>query len=187
MPYNTILRRHGDYRKLLSYKKSDVIYRLTFRFCERFLNRGDRTIDQMVQAARSCKQNIVEGSEAAAASLQTEMKLLNVAKASLQELLEDYTDYLHTRGHSIWMSDSEQVQAMRRLGREHEDAEFFLTLAETRPDSTVANMALVLIHQADTLLRSQLEKCEERFREEGGWTEHMAHMRREYRQNQNKK
>ena len=85
------------------------------------------------------------------------------------------------------MSDSEQVQAMRRLGREHEDAEFFLTLAETRPDSTVANMALVLIHQADTLLRSQLEKCEERFREEGGWTEHMAHMRREYRQNQNNK
>src|SRR5262244_214710 len=85
---------HGHYRKLLSYQKAEVVYDLTFRFCHRFLARGDRTIDQMVQAARSGKQNIAEGSKAARTSTEMEIKLMNVARASLEELLVDYHDYL---------------------------------------------------------------------------------------------
>src|SRR4051812_16522697 len=85
---------HGGYRKLLSYQKAEVIYDLTFRFCQRFLTRGDRTIDQMVQAARSGKQNIAEGSQAAGTSKEMEIKLTNVARASLEELLVDYQDFL---------------------------------------------------------------------------------------------
>src|SRR3954470_24685233 len=88
---------HGNYRDLLSYQKAEVIYDLTFRFCQRFLTKGDRTIDQMVQAARSGKQNIVEGSKAAGTSKEMEIKLTNVARASLEELLNDYQDFLRVR------------------------------------------------------------------------------------------
>ena len=89
-----LIRPSGNYRKLLSYQKTEVIYEMTFYFCHKYLQRGDRTIDQMVQAARSGKQNIIEGCAASATSAKTEIKLVNVAKASLQELLEDYIDYL---------------------------------------------------------------------------------------------
>lgn len=91
------LPKHGNYRELLAYQKAEVIYDLTFRFCERFLKRGDRTIDQMVQAARSGKQNIAEGSKASVTSTETEIKLTNVARASLEELLIDYQDFLRVR------------------------------------------------------------------------------------------
>ena len=116
MPTKIILP-HGGYRNLLTYKKSDVIYQGTVVFVKRFLQRGDRTIDQMVQAARSGKQNIVEGSEASATSKETELKLTNVAKASLEELLEDYLDYLKTHGLLEWPKDSAKGLAARRLGR----------------------------------------------------------------------
>jgi four helix bundle protein len=88
---------HGNYRELLSYQKAEVVYDITFRFCERFLRKGDRTIDQMVQATRSGKQNIAECSRASGTSKEMEVKLTNVARASLDELLEDYRDYLHVR------------------------------------------------------------------------------------------
>jgi hypothetical protein len=91
---SSIIPPRGDYRTLLSYQKAEVVYELTFRFCKRFLKSGDRTVDQMVQAARSGKQNIVEGSKAAATSKESEIKLTNVARASLEELLEDYLDFL---------------------------------------------------------------------------------------------
>lgn len=94
-----IIKSTGDYKKLLSYQKTDVIYQITFFFCHNFLDIGDRTVDQMIQAARSGKQNIIEGCAASATSSKTELRLLNVAKASLKELLEDYEDYLKTRGH----------------------------------------------------------------------------------------
>ena len=113
-----IILPHGGYRNLLTYKKSDVIYQGTVVFVKRFLQRGDRTIDQMVQAARSGKQNIVEGSEASATSKETELKLTNVAKASLEELLEDYLDYLKVHGLPEWPKDSEKGLAARRLGRD---------------------------------------------------------------------
>ena len=99
---NSFLPPHGNYRELLSYQKAEIIYDLTFRFTKRFLERGDRTIDQMRQAARSGKQNILEGSKASVTSKETELKLTNVARASLEELLSDCEDYLRTRDQPIW-------------------------------------------------------------------------------------
>jgi four helix bundle protein len=123
MEQERLIPRRGNYKKLLSYQKTEVIYEMTYYFCERFLQRGDRTIDQMVQAARSGKQNIIEGCAASATSQKTEIKLVNVAKASLQELLEDYRDYLRTRGLKQWEEQSVEWQAMRELGKKHNDAD----------------------------------------------------------------
>lgn len=149
---NELIPHLGNYKKLLTYRKAEVIYLITFYFCNKFLSKGDRTIDQMVQAARSGKQNIIEGSAAASTSALTEIKLLNVAKASLKELLEDYEDYLKTRRYEQWQPGSVEFEAMRRLGREHNDADYFMELIETLPPQTIANMAIILINQADYLL-----------------------------------
>ena len=176
-----LIRHSGNYRKLLSYQKTEVIYEMTFYFCQTYLQKGDRTVDQMVQAARSGKQNIVEGCAASSTSAKTEIKLLNVAKASLQELLEDYKDYLRTRGHTQWEENSPQWTAMRNLGREHNDAPYFMELCQTRPPETIANMAIVLINQADYLLFKQLERLEKDFVQEGGFSEKMSRIRREQR------
>src|SRR5450755_3999669 len=107
---------HGNYQELLSYQKAEVVYDLTYRFCRRFLECGDRTIDQMVQAARSGKQNIAEGSKAAGTSKEMEIKLTNVARASLEELLIDYGDFLRVRDHAIWAKDSKESRYVRKLG-----------------------------------------------------------------------
>ena len=173
-----LVPHRGNYKKLLSYRKSDVIFQLTYYFCHNYLQRGDRTIDQMVQAARSGKQNIVEGCMASATSAKTEIKLLNVAKASLQELLEDYEDYLKTRGHRQWEEGSAELEAMRRIGREHNEGEYFMRLAETRPPETIANMAIVLIKQADYLLYRQLQRLADDFVEGGGFSERMMRIRK---------
>ncbi|HRK22899.1 MAG TPA: four helix bundle protein [Fimbriimonadaceae bacterium] len=103
------LPRGGNYRALLSYRKTEVIYDFTFRFCEQFLRRGDRTIDQMVQAARSGKQNIAEASKASVTSTETEIKLTNVARASLEELLVDYQDFLRVRDKATWTKDAREA------------------------------------------------------------------------------
>ena len=108
---------HGNYQELLSYQKAEVVYDLTFRFCQRFLSRGDRTIDQMVQAARSGKQNIAEGSMASGASKEMEIKLMNVARASLEELLVDYRDFLRVRDLRLWEKDSKEALFVRKLGQ----------------------------------------------------------------------
>ena len=104
---------------------------------------------------------------ASATSAKTEIKLLNVAKASLQELLEDYEDYLKTRGHRQWEEGSAEYESMRRLGREHNDSEFFMNLAQSRPPETIANMAIILIKQADYLLHKQLQRLSDDFIKEG--------------------
>ena len=173
-----LIPRKGNYKKLLSYQKTEVIFEMTYYFCHHYLQRGDRTIDQMVQAARSGKQNIVEGCAASATSNKTEIKLVSVAKASLQELLEDYEDYLRTRGHRQWEEGSKELEAMRRLGREHNDAPFFMNLVQTRPPETIANMAIVLIKQADYLLFRQLQRLADDFVEEGGFSERMMRIRK---------
>ena len=103
------LPRGGNYQDLLSYKKSEIVYDFTFRFCEKFLKRGDRTIDQMVQAARSGKQNIAEGSKASITSTEMELKLTNVARASLEELLLDYQDFLRVRDFPLWEKNSKEA------------------------------------------------------------------------------
>ena len=172
---------HGNYKQLLSYQKTDVIYRITYFFCHSFLQRGDRTIDQMVQAARSWKQNIIEGCAASSTSAKTEIKLVNVAKASLKELLEDFEDYLKTRNARQWEKGSAEYETMRRLGRDHNDAEFFMKIVETRPPETIANMAIILINQADYLLYRQLERLSADFVENGGFSERMTALRRNKR------
>lgn len=178
---NELIPHRGNYKKLLSYQKSDVIFQITFDFCSRFLSKGDRTIDQMLQAARSGKQNIIEGCAASATSAKTEIKLINVAKASLRELLEDYEDYLKTRHHRQWEKGSVEYEAMRKLGREHNDAEFFMRLVTVRPAATIANMAIILINQADYLLFKQLERLEAEFLKNGGFTERMYALRKKSR------
>ena len=167
------------YRNLIAYRKAVVIYDLTYYFCERFIAIGDRTKDQMVQAARSGKQNIVEGKAASLTSAETHLKLLGVARSSFQELLEDYLDYLRTRKLRIWESSSKEVEAMRELGLSHTDSKFFLELAETRNDEVIANMAIVLLYQEDVLLRKHIEKQIKRFVDDGGFRESLAKARKD--------
>ena len=167
------------YRNLIAYRKAVVIYDLTYYFCERFIAVSDRTKDQMVQAARSGKQNIVEGKAASLTSAETHLKLLGVARSSFQELLEDYLDYLRTRKLRIWETSSKEVEAMRELGLSHTDSKFFLELAENRNDEVIANMAIVLLYQEDVLLRKHIEKQIKRFVDYGGFRESLAKARKD--------
>ncbi|HEX7585287.1 MAG TPA: four helix bundle suffix domain-containing protein [Prolixibacteraceae bacterium] len=172
-----LLPRTGNYRKLYTYQKAEAIYDITYFFCKNYLHRGDRTIDQMIQAARSGKQNIVEGSAASATSKETEIKLVNIAKASLQELLIDYEDYLRTRNHRQWENGSVELQKMRELGRKHNNADFYMPLVKIRPPETIANMAICLIKQTDYILFNQLQSLGEDFLKNGGMRERMTRMR----------
>lgn len=179
--HEPLLPLTGNYRKLFSYQKAEAIYDITYYFCKNYLQRFDRTIDQMVQAARSGKQNIVEGCAASATSKETEIKLVNVAKASLHELLIDYEDYLRTRNHRQWENGSIELQKMRELGRKHNDTAFFMTLVKTRPPETISNMSICLIKQTDYLLFKQLQSIGEDFLKNGGMRERMTRMRLERR------
>lgn len=178
----TFLPPSGNYADLLSYQKAEVVYDLTFRFCQRHLSKGDRTIDQMVQAARSGKQNIVEASKASGTSKEMEIKLTNVARASLEELLSDYRDYLRVRDHAIWDKNSKEATYARKLGRKvplsFEDYREFI---ETRPPEVVANLAICLIHQTNYLLDQQLRRLEKDFVKHGGIRERMTAARLQYR------
>ena len=167
------------YRNLIAYRKAVVIHDLTYHFCERFIAIGDRTKDQMIQAARSGKQNIVEGKAASLTSAEMHLNLLGIARSSFQELLEDYFDYLRTRNLRIWETDSKEVEAMRELGIKHRDSKFFIELAETRNDEVIANMVIVLLHQEDVLLRKHIEKQISRFVDEGGFRESLTKARTE--------
>lgn len=178
---NELIPRSGNYKKLLSYQKSDSIFQITYFFCHHFLSKGDRTVDQMIQAARSGKQNIIEGCNASPTSSKTEIKLINVAKASLKELLEDYEDYLKTRGLRQWEEGSIEYEAMRKLGGKHNEAEFYMKLIATRPPETIANIAIILINQADYLLFRQLEKLSDDFIKNGGFSERMTKLRKQQR------
>lgn len=171
-----------DYKKLLSYQRAEIVYLATYCFAERFLEKSDRTYDQMVQAARSGKQNIVEGAMASAGSKQSELFLTNVALASLGELLEDYLDYLKTRKLEIWDKESEKVRYVRELCR-REDAsyELYREFVETRPAETVANIVITLIYQTQVLLTRQIKSLEAKFLREGGVKEKMTKMRLAYR------
>ena len=164
----------GPHQTLKGYRKAEVIYDMTYYFCEKYLKRGDRTIDQMVQAARSGKQNIIEGMAVSETSKETMLKLIYVAKASLQELLADYEDYLRVRKLRIWEPNSIEVVAMRKLGLEHNDSNYFLELATSRSDEVVANMVIVLIHQADVLIQRYYNWQYNKFINEGGFREKLT-------------
>jgi four helix bundle suffix protein len=173
---------HGNYQKLLSYQKAEVVYDITYRFCQRFLDRGDRTIDQMVQAARSGKQNIAEGSKAAGTSKEMEIKLMNVARASLEELLVDYHDFLRVRDLPLWEKDSKEARFVRKLGGKPDVTfEAYRDFCETRPAEVVANIAICLVHQANYLLDRQIRQLEKDFVKDGGVRERMTRARLQYR------
>jgi four helix bundle suffix protein len=173
---------HGGYENLLSFKKARIVYDATVFFCNRYIDRRSRTHDQMVQAARSGKQNILEGSQASGTSRETEIKLTNVARASLEELLEDYKDFLRVRGHELWARDSREALFVRKLGS-NKDASYesYRTYIETRPPQIVANIIICLIHQTNYLLDQQLRRLEKDFLEKGGLKENMFRARLERR------
>lgn len=176
------LPAHGNYQALLAYRKAEVIYDLTQVFCRRFLLRGDRTIDQMVQAARSGKQNIVEGAKASKISKEMELKLTGVARASLEEVLVDYGDFLRTHRAPAWDKDSREARYVRRLGANRElKFEDIRELTETRSGPVVANMALCFIHQANFLLDRLIARLEQDFVKQGGLRERMTQARLQYR------
>ena len=177
-----IIPPRGDYQTLLSYQKAEVIYDITFRFTQKFLSKGDRTIDQMIQSARSGKQNILEGSKAATTSKETEIKLTNVGRASLEELLADYRDYLRVRDHQLWDKDSREARYVRDLGRRSPQTfELYREFVETRPADVIANIAICLIHQTNYLLDQQLKTLEKEFIEHGGLRERMTKARLSHR------
>jgi four helix bundle suffix protein len=174
--------QHGNYRELLSYQKAAVIYDITFRFTHRFLNKGDRTADQMIQAARSGKQNIAEGCKAAGTSKETEIKLTNVARASLEELLVDYQDFLRVRDLKLWSKDSKEARFVRQVGAAaHVTFESYREFVETRPAEVVANIAICVIHQANYLLDNQIRRMERDFIKDGGIRERMTRARLRHR------
>ncbi|MGO8927080.1 MAG: four helix bundle suffix domain-containing protein [Limisphaerales bacterium] len=173
-----LLPPRGDYRTLLSFHKAQVVYDITFRFAHKFLSRNDRTIDQMIQSARSGKKNILEGSKAGRASKETELKLTNVARASLEELLDDYLDFLRARDLPLWDKDSKEARYVRKLGcRTPQSYEYYRRFVETRPPAVVANIAICLIHQTNYLIDQQLLRLEKDYLEQGGLRERMTRVR----------
>ena len=169
---------HGGYAGLLAYKKALIIFQGTCRFCERFLEKRDRTMDQMVQAARSGKQNIVEGSKISGTSKEAELKLLNVSRSSLEELLEDYSDFLRKRKVSSWTKNSREALFVRKLARkENVTYETYETYIDTRPAEVVANILICVIHQSNYLLDRLIRKLEKDFLAEGGLRERMTRAR----------
>jgi len=176
--------RHGGYKRLLSYQKAEIVYDATVYFCDHYIHRRSRTHDQMVQAARSGKQNIIEGSMASATSKETEIKLTNVARASLEELLADYHDFLRVRGARLWEKDSKEALYIRTLGtvthashRPHRTYETYRPFIETRSPDVVANIIICLIHQTNYLLDRQIRQLEQAFLKEGGLRERMTRAR----------
>lgn len=177
-PQPGFLPPHGNYAELRSYQKAEVIYDITHRFAHIHLARGDRTTDQMVQSARSGKQNILEGSKAAVTSKEMELKLTNVARASLEELLADYRDYLRVRDHPQWPKDSKEALYVRKLGATSPQSyETYRSFIETRPPEVIANIAICLIHQANYLLDQQVRRLEKDFLTHGGLRERMTRAR----------
>ena len=177
------LQKTGNYRALHAYRKAEVIYDFTFRFCEKFLAFGDRTRDQMVQAARSGKQNIAEGSKASVTSTEMEIKLMNVARASLEELLLDYQDFLRVRDLPQWEKNSKEALYARKLGsRPDESYETYRPFMDTRPPAVLANIAICLIHQTNYLLDQLVRRLEKDFVEKGGLRERMTRARLNHRE-----
>ncbi len=180
------LRPSGGYRTLRSFQTTTIIYDATVSFCERFIDKRSRLIDQMVQAARSGRQNIAEGSRASATSSQTELRLVNVARASLDELLLDYEDFLRQRGKRQWTKDDVEAKAVRSVGKvlhyppdradpinPADDTPYAAWLNNQDP-AVVANTLICLIHQANYLLDQQISGLERSFVSDGGYSEQLA-------------
>lgn len=180
--YEPVLRSQANWRKLWFYQKADVLYQLTCVFSRRFLPAyGDRTVDQMIQAARSCKQNIVEGLADGVASMESEMKLLNFARGSVQELREDYEDYIKRHALCLWASGHPRYDDMLEYCRSHNKLEDYSPFFEKWNDEEMANVASTLSHMIDKMITSYQEKTEKEFVSEGGIRERMTRARIDYR------
>ncbi|MDP3800151.1 MAG: four helix bundle suffix domain-containing protein [bacterium] len=173
---NNLIPAHGGYRDLKSYQTSELVYDLTVEFCKLYLsyktNMSYRTNDQMIQAARSGKQNIAEGSQASGTSKKTEIKLVSVARASLEELLLDYEDFLRQRKLLLWRKEDSQVREIRALAY-RTDKTYRTYETYLKNPETAANTIICLIHQANYLLDKQLASLGKKFLEEGGFTERL--------------
>jgi four helix bundle suffix protein len=173
-----LIPKHGGYRQLKSFQVAQLVYDLTVRFCDRWIDRRSRTHDQMVQAARSGKQNIAEGSMASGTSKKTELKLVGVARASLEELLLDYQDFLRQRKLRLWEKDHPQARKIRKLAYARDRSyRTYRTYIEGASPETAANALICLIHQTNYLLDRQLRQLEKQFLEQGGFTERLYQTR----------
>lgn len=169
---------HGGYKKLIAYQKSEIVYDGTVYFCGRFLDKRDRTFDQMIQAARSGKQNIVEASQVSGTSKEMEIKLTNVARASLEELLTDFRDFLRSRGLAEWNKDHPYARRLRELNRQPgANYETFRKGIEHSDPAVSANVIIGLIKVTCYLLDRQISQLEKAFLEEGGLRERMTRAR----------
>ena len=174
-----LIPSHGGYRQLKSFQHAELVYDATVRFCDKFIDRRSRTHDQMVQAARSGRQNIAEGSQASGTSKKTELKLVGVARASLEELLLDYEDFLRHRGLGLWGKTHPTAQAVRRLAYENNRTYMtYRSYIEQAAPEVAANTIICLIHQTNYLLDQQLRQLEKAFLEEGGFTERLYRERK---------
>ena len=184
-PFKSIFRQVPKWQDLWFYQKSEVLYQMTYVFCERFLPQyGDRTVDQMVQAARSGKQNIVEGSEDGKTSTEMELKLLNVARASIGELRQDYEDFLKSRQLRQWTPDDERFQPMQDFTKSHNLLSDYEPFFNQWTAEEMANVGLTLCFQVDTMMNKYMESLERTFVTEGGIKERMHQARTGYRQQQ---
>lgn len=173
-----IIQPHGNYQELESYQNSVVIFDATSDFCTNFLKKGDRTIDQMIQAARSGKQNIIEGCMASGISSETEIKLVGVARASLEELLEDYRDYLRVHTLPLWAKDDQRIVQIRQLARtKNKSYETYKSYLPSDNAELFCNVMISLIHQTNYLLDRQLKSLADSFAEKGGLRERMYNAR----------
>jgi four helix bundle suffix protein len=178
MKQDKLISTHGGYRQLKSFQHAELVYDATVKFCDRFIDKRSRTHDQMVQAARSGRQNIAEGSQASGTSKKFELKLVGVARASLEELLLDYEDFLRQRGLPLWGKNHATAQVIRRLA--YEDNRSYMSYRsyiEESPPEVAANTLVCLIHQTNYLLDQQLRQLEQAFLKEGGFTERLYQVR----------
>ncbi len=169
---------HGGYCDLQSYQMAEIVFDTTGAFCNRFVDRRSRTYDQMVQATRSGKQNIAEGSMASGTSKKTELKLIGAARASLEELLIDFQDYLRQKHLSIWGKDNPGAKEIRALAyRSNRSYSTYKAYFEESSPEVAANAAICLIHQTNYLLDQQLRALEKEFLKKGGFTERLYRVR----------
>lgn len=183
--HDRVLLEGANWKALRFYQKAEALYQMTFAFCNRFLPKfGDRTVDQMVQAARSGKQNIIEGSEDGKTSTEMELKLLNVARSSIQELREDFKDYLLSRHLPLWDGGHQRFEEMRQFTKTHNRLEDYEPYFEKWSDEEMANIGFTMCCQIDMMMNGYLKTLEERFKTEGGMKERMYRVRTGYREKQ---
>ncbi len=177
-----LIRAHGGYRNLKSFQMSEIVFDRTVKFCGRFVDRFSRTTDPMVQAARSGRQNIAEGSQVSGTSRKFELKLVSVARGSLEELLLDYEDFLRQQDFKKWAKDSKEALFVRKLGTQKDRLySTYSTYLETRKAEVCANILICLIHQTNYLLDQQLKQLEADFFEQGGFTKRLYQSRKKKR------